>query len=447
MTNGTRIMPEPMKVLVTGADQHQGLAVVRGLGLAGYHVIACGPHKLSLAFSSRYAAERFVYRSPFEDKPRFIRDVLGCLEKTRPRLVIPAVESTLVALNEARQDVERYAPLAAPSPEILEYAIDKGRTLRLAERLNVPVPRTVEGETTRELFEQARTLRFPVAIKPRGHRLHPSTASALDFKVRYAKTLDELEVVLAPLQPYAHRLLVQQYVVGIGRCVSAVCRQGEPLVLFAYSRDRNVPLSGGVSVLRRSIALDPPLKRYVTALLREIRWHGVAMVEFKYDPRDARYTLMEINGRFQASTALSLDAGLNLPDMVARLFSGREIRTPEAYRLGVEERWLQGDLVALRDYLMGPPPAANGFSPGEMSPSKRSVLWRFIRDFRRGVKYDEFKWYDWKPGVVECGALLRIALVWTKQGIAWAMSQLARRVRIISHRRLHGAGREPPRSA
>ena len=31
-----------MKVLVTGAEEHQGLAVIRGLGLAGVPVVACG---------------------------------------------------------------------------------------------------------------------------------------------------------------------------------------------------------------------------------------------------------------------------------------------------------------------------------------------------------------------------------------------------------------------
>jgi predicted ATP-grasp superfamily ATP-dependent carboligase len=425
------MMTKRMKVLVTGADQHQGLAVVRGLGLAGYHVIAGGPRKDSLAFYSRYATERFVYRSPVEDKPRFISDVLGCLQQTRPSLIIPVVESTLVALNEVRPEIEQYTTLAAPSAVVLEYAVNKSKTLRLAERLKVPVPRTVQGSNPRELLERAAALRLPVAIKPQGSRLHRSTASALDFKVRYARTLDELAGVLAPLHGYAHRLLVQEYVPGIGRCVSAVCRQGEPVVLFAYSRDRNFPLSGGVSVLRRSIALDPPLKRYVTALLREIRWHGVAMVEFKYDPHDDRYTLMEINGRFQASTALSLDAGLNLPDLVARLFSGREIRSPGAYRVGVEERWLEGDLLALRDYLMGPRPEANGLDldPREKPPSKRSVVRRFITDFRPGVKYDEFKWHDWKPGVIECRALLRIALEWVKEGVARTIHPLARRMR------------------
>ena len=441
-------MTERMKVLVTGADQHQGLAVVRGLGLAGYHVIAGGPRTDSLAFYSRYAAERFVYRSPFEDKSCFISDVLGCLHRTRPSLIIPAVESTLVALNEVRQDVERYATLAAPSAEVLEFAVNKSKTLELAVRLKVPVPRTVQGSTPHALLEQAATLRFPVAIKPQGSRLHPSTASALDFKVQYARTVDELAGVLAPFHGDAQRLLVQEYVPGIGRCVSAVCRQGEPVVLFAYSRDRNCPLSGGVSVLRRSIALDAPLEHYVTALLGEVGWHGVAMVEFKYDRHDDRYTLMEINGRFQASTALSLDAGLNLPDLVARLFSGREIRGPGVYRVGVEERWLEGDLLALRDFLMGPRPEANGLDldPREKPPSKRSVLQRFIADFRPGVRYDEFKWYDWKPGVIECGALFRIALEWVKEGVARATYLLARRVRRILGRRWRRAGMEQARS-
>ena len=46
------------RVLVTGADQHQGLAVIRGLGLAGIPVVACGPCRWSLGFHSRYTVER-----------------------------------------------------------------------------------------------------------------------------------------------------------------------------------------------------------------------------------------------------------------------------------------------------------------------------------------------------------------------------------------------------
>jgi NAD(P)-dependent dehydrogenase (short-subunit alcohol dehydrogenase family) len=53
-----------LRVLVTGADQHQGLAVIRGLGQAGVTVIACGPTAQSVGFRSRYAARRHVCWRP-----------------------------------------------------------------------------------------------------------------------------------------------------------------------------------------------------------------------------------------------------------------------------------------------------------------------------------------------------------------------------------------------
>src|SRR5207302_4519709 len=195
---------------------------------------------------------------------------------------------------------------------------------------------------------------FPVASKPRGHGLHLTTANTLGFKVRYARTLDELRLLLQPFERDAGAVLVQEYAAGVGRCVAALCRRGEPLVLFAYSREREFPLSGGVSVVRKSIPLDERLAAYSTALLRAIGWHGVAMVEFKYDPAADRYTLMEINGRFQASTALSLDAGINLPYLAACVYGAGEPGPAQPYRVGVVERWLRGDLLVVRDALTTP---------------------------------------------------------------------------------------------
>lgn len=408
-------MTQRNKVLVTGAEEHQGLAVIRGLGLAGIPVVACGTSRYSLGFHSRFAIETYRYTSPLESPQRFLSDICEIVRRSRPALVIPAVESTLVVLNDARQRLERHTTLAAPAPEILEYAIDKAKTLELAMRLGVPVPRSVQGETLDEILASAATLAFPVAIKPRGHGLHSSTANTLGFKVRYARSLAELEGTLAPFRRDGRALLVQEYVPGTGRCVSAVCRRGEPLVLFAYAREREFPLSGGVSVLRRSIALDERLERYVAALLRAIGWHGVAMVEFKYDDRVERYTLMEINGRFQASTALSLDAGLNLPHLVACVYLDRDPRPVARYKIGVRERWLRGDLMALRD----------GLTPPRHTPHAL-VLWRFLWDFRPGIRYDEFKLFDWKPGLVECGALLGLLAAWATEAARAALRYVTR---------------------
>ena len=427
------------KVLVLGADQHQGLAVIRGLGLAGIPVAACGVSPRSIGFYSRYATETWRYAPPSKDRKRFLDDVAGILSRSRPGLVIPAVESTLVVLNEARELVEGYATLAAPAPEVLEYAIDKGRTLRLAERLGVPVPRTVRGETVGEILAKAGALRFPVAIKPRGHGLHFTTAHTLDFKVRYARDQRELEQMVRPFEQDAKTLLVQEYVQGVGRCVAAVCRHGEALALFAYSREREYPLSGGVSVVRMSIPLDERLAGYVTSLLGEIRWHGVAMVEFKYDPAADRYTLMEINGRFQASTALSLDAGINLPYLAACVYGAGEPGPAQPYRVGVVERWLRGDLLVVRDALTTPSRHAQEIGSIGDRPSRAQVLRQFLHDFRPGMHYDEFKWHDWRPGLVEAVSLIAMVLGWA---IHWTTRAGRRALRALG-RRLSTAVRSP----
>lgn len=402
----------PLKVLVTGAEERQGLAVIRGLGQAGVSVVACGAQRHSLGFASRHAAESYRYRSPFEDPDGFVEDILEVVRQTRPRVVIPVVESTLALLDGVRPRIEAHATLAAPPSDVLAYALDKRKTVELAQRVGVPVPRTVWGATASELLRGAAGLRFPVAIKPRGHSMYAPTAHQLPFKVRYAAGPDQLLALLEDVGPAVSNLLVQEYAPGTGRCVATLCDYGQPLAMFAYARDREFPLTGGVSVMRRSLPLDDTLSAQVHALLRPISWRGVAMVEFRYDAQTNRYTLMEINGRFQASTALSLDAGLNLPYLVASLFAGRNSCSPARYTAGAEERWLRGDLMALLDALtpswraMPTPPRPY------YRQDKSAALRAFLRDFRAGVRYDEFRLADWKPGVIEAAAICALLADW-----------------------------------
>ncbi|MBI4502508.1 MAG: ATP-grasp domain-containing protein [Gemmatimonadetes bacterium] len=420
------------KVLVTGAEEHQGLAVIRGLGRAGIPVVACGREPHSLGFYSRYAAENAAYESPFGDRERFVADILSAVERTRPSLIMPVAESTLVALSAAQHRLPPFAKLAAPAPEVLDYAVDKLRTLTLAAQLGVPAPRTAWGDTAEEILCRLEGFRFPVAIKPRGNALHSSTLNALGFKVRYATTLDELRTMLTSFERDVRAVLVQEYVPGTGRCVSAVCRDGIPLVQFAYARDREFPLSGGVSVLRKSIPLDPRLAEWTARMLGAIQWQGVAMVEFKYDESADRFTLMEINGRFQASTALALDAGINLPYLVTCVFLDREPGPVDGYRPGVRERWLRGDLLALRDGLSLARRRSPTRAPAGRIPPRRMVLWHFLRDFRPGVFYDEIKRDDWRPALVECAALGKLVLHWVVDVLkepARRMVRIARRPR------------------
>jgi predicted ATP-grasp superfamily ATP-dependent carboligase len=413
-------------VLVTGADQHQGLAVIRGLGMAGVPVVAASAVAGNIGFASRYARETALYSSPFEDMEQFIEDIIAIIQRYDIAMVVPAVESTLVALDRYRDRIERYAPLAAPDSATLEWAVDKLKTIELAKEVDVPVPKTLCTNDLDYILGETRDFRFPVAAKPRGNALHRSTANHLGFKVKYARSHEELAQLLKALRPTGALPMVQEYVCGIGVCVTALFDNGRPVVMVPYQRVRELPLTGGVSVLRKTLPRDPQLEGYVTRLLAAKQWHGAAMVEFKYDADSSSYTLMEINGRFPASTALFLDAGINIPYLAYCLHAGLPLPPGGFdYEVGVQERWLRGDLPALLAHL-------TGTTAREAVPEARAALpsrWRALRDFvvgfAPGVRYDEFKWHDPWPGVIE-------TIDWGRSLIGAAVAPFARRYRRLT---------------
>lgn len=53
-------------------------------------------------------------------------------------------------------------------------------------------------------------------------------------------------------------------------------------------------------------------------------------------------------------------------------------------------------------------------------------MWHFLRDFRPRVRYDEFKWYDWRPGVVEAVSLLAMLLGWLLEPVRRVAGYLRR---------------------
>lgn len=428
MWDGSDSVLEGLRVLVTGAEERQGLAVIRGLGRAGAHVIAAGIGDRGLGHRSRYAKVRASYPAPHRDPEAFLQTLLTIAARERADLIMPVVESTLVAIENGRAAVESVAPVAAPTGAVLQVALDKGCTLALAERVRVSVPRTIRVENPRTLLPAAATLGFPVAIKPRGPRQYGPTAHRAAFKVRYAHSPADLEWLVGTLPHSIGPLLVQELVPGTARCVAAVCRHGEILACVPYERVRELPLSGGVSVMRRTIAPNRHLLGLVGRLLAAAHWHGVAMVEFKYDAARDHYTLMEINGRFQASTALALDAGCNLPAWTAALYTGRPLPRG-AVTTGVEERWLRGDLRALGQRLRAGPAAL---------PSRTAALRHFLRDFRPGVHHDEFARDDWRPAFTELRALARA----TWEEGRWCLGELARRLT-----RAHAPSAHPARAS
>lgn len=405
-----------MRALVTGAETPEGLAVIRALGQTGVEVVAAGDRFLSIGFASRYPVARLRYTPVLASPRRACEDIVDIIDRTDPDIVIPVGEDLLVALDEARSRVTRHAVLAAPPAEVLGRALDRAKTLSLVRHFGLVTPNWVQGDSLTEVLDAAEHLTFPVAVKPRGPALYRPTAHTIDFDVAYAENIRALARLLGPRQRDIRMMLVRECVAGIGHCVSAVCDQGKVVALFPCEWEREYPLTGGVSVVRRSIPLDPRLAAATTRVLEAWGWHGVAMVEFRYDRRDDEYTFLGVSSRFPTSTALALDAGVNIPYLVASLYTGASLPEVGPYRVGVRERWLRGDLLALRDAISKPKPRGPALVP--YSRTSSFSLWgTFLWDLVSRAHSSEFRVKDPGPGLVELGAIVKVALAWMWAGL------------------------------
>ena len=158
----------------------------------------------------------------------------------------------------------------------------------------------------------------------------------------------------------AYPLLAQRLVDGPGLGVFLLVWDGRTIASFAHRRIREKPPTGGASVFRESVPVDPELLRWSEGLLGRFGWRGVAMVEFKADRETGTPYLMEINGRFWGSLQLAIDSGVDFPRMLVDLATGHDVKRSPGYRQGMKTRWLWGEVDHLATLVSTRTGSSNG---------------------------------------------------------------------------------------
>jgi predicted ATP-grasp superfamily ATP-dependent carboligase len=389
-----------MRVLVTDGNNRAALAVTRALGRRGHQVFVAEQASPALAQTSRYCAGAVTYPDPGRDERGFIDALLGAVRRERIDVLLPIADVASMTVSASRAEFLSSCRVPLPDDGVLRRAADKVDVLRTAERLGVPIPRSVFLDRADDFDPRTMTLPYPVVLKP--HRSRVRTPEGWQScAVSYALDEEDLRRRLAAMPKEHFPVLLQERVVGPGLGFFALYDRGRCLTRFSHRRLREKPPSGGVSVLCESIPAPPETADAAERLLRELGWQGVAMVEFKIDARDGTPRLMEINGRFWGSLQLAVDAGVDFPNLLIDSLDGRA--TPPAdYRVGVKSRWLWGDVDSLLTTLVG---RHRDELPGVSG--RLAALGRFVRLWEPGLVYENPRLGDIRPFFFETAQWLR----------------------------------------
>jgi predicted ATP-grasp superfamily ATP-dependent carboligase len=385
-------------VLVTDGNERAALAVTRALGKQGVRVVVGAESKSSLAGASRYCAGTWQYPPPLSAPSQFVSSLVEAVTRFEITSIMPVTDATVQVLAELRDRFRPSVTGAIPSLASYDLVSDKYRLMKLAQELGIPIPKTVfvPDENIAAVLEQL--TEYPVVVKP-GRSLLRVDERWIKTSVHYVADVEELADLYRRTPYLRYPSLIQQRIEGEGQGVFGLFDQGRPSALFAHRRIREKPPAGGVSVFRESIELPRPMVDHAVRLLEQVKWHGVAMVEFKVDRHSKVPLLMEINGRFWGSLQLAIDAGLNFPYLLYQVMNGVPVAVPNnGYRIGTKSRWLLGDL----DHLLMRLTKSNAeLHLDRNAPSRGRCLAEFGKLFQHDLHYEVESLSDPGPALTE----------------------------------------------
>jgi predicted ATP-grasp superfamily ATP-dependent carboligase len=334
-------MNEQLRVLVVDGGVRHAIDVVRSLGRHGARVSLVAKTNNPPAGYSRYLAERHVFPLDGADMGPSIDYLESLLRATRYDAVIAAGLDGFRILSCGLDRLSRYAPIPVSGWPLFAIAEDKADTTRFAERIGVPAPTTYYPDGPEDL-ERFRHVDFPIVVKARRGQGHYAYAGSFQelrdvvYPQICAEVPDQLAEGVYPI--------LQAFVKGKSHGFYALMNHGELRAYFMHERLHEVPPSGGPSAMARSY-YDEELIAVGSRVLRELRWHGVAMVEFKKDAHDGLYKLIEINPKFWGSLGLSIAAGVDFPYLLTRMAAEGDVPAVEMPRAPVTYQWLSMDIA------------------------------------------------------------------------------------------------------
>jgi len=276
-------------------------------------------------------------RRPDLGRSEFVEQLTQFIRERGHDMLIPTDDQTLTAMTEHYDDFKDMLHIACPPPPITRLVLNKVSTLEIAQKCGIRVPRTVVVSNSAQLSDLARSFPFPWVLKPaeKDTRIEETKSFTL-------ATADEVATKFPAAREFTPPMLLQEYCVGAGVGVEMLMHEGNCLAVFQHRRLKEFPYTGGVSVTAVAEHPDPALVDASLALLRALRWEGVAMVEFKVNRDGGSAVLMEVNGRYWGTLSLPVSAGMDFPLYHWQVVHGERPEIPRTYPAGRRWRWTVG---------------------------------------------------------------------------------------------------------
>jgi D-aspartate ligase len=274
--------------------------------------------------------------------------------------------------------------LTTPPWPVTRFALDKRLTHEHAVTVGVDSPWChfpIDGGDVAKL-----ACRFPAILKPTvqigRNRFNVAKAWLVNDRAALLARYEEAVALVG-----RDAIMVQEFIPGGGEAqfsYAGVWDRGKPVASLVARRTRQYPVDFGFTSTFVETIEHADVEAQAFRFLADLRFSGLVEVEFKFDARDGRIKLLDVNPRAWTWVGLGAAAGIDFPAIQFALAAGETVSRQRG-NAGVAWAHVSRDVVS----------AARSIFAGTLMPLD------YLRSLRRPTTFAAFAADDPWPAVAD----------------------------------------------
>lgn len=226
-----------------------------------------------------------------------------------------------------------------PSVKLQHTLVNKEDFYKTYADYDIDLPRSIYYDCTKDEKINEGDITFPVIVKPANVILFKHISFAGKKKIYKLENMEELNDVIDKFKKgnYTDTIIIQEYIPGddshlFDAVVYADKNKKVKMVSFAQiGLQEHAPrMIGNAAVIINGYSQYPGVEEQIEKIKKfteKIGYQGFAEFDMKYDARDGKYKVMEINARQGRCSYYIVPAGFNLIELLYKdLIEGKDLK-------------------------------------------------------------------------------------------------------------------------
>ncbi len=223
----------------------------------------------------------------------------------------------LMPILKNRDVLEKKFIFPMSNGETIKKCLDKKLMYKEAKAANISIPKTISVDSCNELEGVIQKISYPCILKP-SLDVKFEEKLKLDRKTIHIKNKEHLIRCIKRFKEIGAinvRIIIQEIIPGDAKQLYTIsCYSNTEGRIVAYSighKIRQYPPDAG-TILSGHVIPHDELFELADRFIQRLGFYGISNIEFKQDPRDNTFKLMEINARPGMWNYSATASGVNL---------------------------------------------------------------------------------------------------------------------------------------